>query len=91
LCSAFVGDANSSIPIITVSFSMTSPFKPSLVSRTSSDGPRLPVISAIDGEKHCQGDIVLELSDGFACQGISFGVEGKSVAGECVFQTGQFT
>lgn len=33
-------------------------------------------------------DAVLELSDGSAFRGISFGVEGKSVAGECVFQTG---
>jgi hypothetical protein len=33
-------------------------------------------------------DAVLELSDGSAFRGISFGAEGKSVAGECVFQTG---
>ncbi|EIN06928.1 carbamoyl-phosphate synthase [Punctularia strigosozonata HHB-11173 SS5] len=33
-------------------------------------------------------DGVLELSDGTAYRGTSFGVEGKSVAGECVFQTG---
>ncbi|EIW77899.1 carbamoyl-phosphate synth [Coniophora puteana RWD-64-598 SS2] len=31
---------------------------------------------------------VLELSDGSSFEGISFGAEGKSVAGECVFQTG---
>jgi hypothetical protein len=35
-------------------------------------------------------DAVLELSDGSAYRGISFGAEGKSVAGECVFQTGWF-
>ncbi|KAI0073350.1 carbamoyl-phosphate synth [Panus rudis PR-1116 ss-1] len=33
-------------------------------------------------------DAILELSDGTASRGISFGAEGKSVAGECVFQTG---
>ncbi|KAH9966310.1 hypothetical protein BJV74DRAFT_869500, partial [Russula compacta] len=33
-------------------------------------------------------DAVLELIDGTAFRGISFGAEGKSVAGECVFQTG---
>ena len=32
---------------------------------------------------------VLELSDGSAFQGISFGATDKSVAGECVFQTGE--
>ncbi|OSD00398.1 carbamoyl-phosphate synth [Trametes coccinea BRFM310] len=33
-------------------------------------------------------DSVLELADGTAFRGISFGAEGKSIAGECVFQTG---
>jgi hypothetical protein len=33
-------------------------------------------------------DAVLELIDGAAFRGISFGAQGKSVAGECVFQTG---
>ncbi|THH31670.1 hypothetical protein EUX98_g2495 [Antrodiella citrinella] len=33
-------------------------------------------------------DAVLELADGTAFRGISFGAEGKSIAGECVFQTG---
>ena len=32
---------------------------------------------------------ILELSDGSAYQGISFGATDKSVAGECVFQTGK--
>ena len=36
-------------------------------------------------------DAVLEFNDGTAYSGISFGAEGKSVAGECVFQTGIFT
>ncbi|KZP08038.1 small subunit of carbamoyl phosphate synthase, partial [Athelia psychrophila] len=30
----------------------------------------------------------LELGDGTTYRGIGFGAEGKSVAGECVFQTG---
>lgn len=33
-------------------------------------------------------DGILELADGSAYRGISFGAEGKSVSGECVFQTG---
>ncbi|KAI6127125.1 hypothetical protein F5141DRAFT_1085700 [Pisolithus sp. B1] len=33
-------------------------------------------------------DAVLEMSDGTAYRGFSFGAEGVSVAGECVFQTG---
>lgn len=35
-------------------------------------------------------EAVLELADGTAFRGISFGAEGKSVAGECVFQTGEY-
>jgi carbamoyl-phosphate synthase/aspartate carbamoyltransferase len=34
-----------------------------------------------------QGDAVLELADGLALSGHSFGAN-KSIAGECVFQTG---
>ncbi|EPQ29935.1 uncharacterized protein PFL1_02607 [Pseudozyma flocculosa PF-1] len=33
-------------------------------------------------------EMVLELVDGTAYRGISFGAEGKSISGECVFQTG---
>ena len=33
-------------------------------------------------------DAVLELIDGTAFSGVSFGAQCKSVAGECVFQTG---
>jgi carbamoyl-phosphate synthase/aspartate carbamoyltransferase len=36
-------------------------------------------------------DAILELSDGSTYRGIGFGAEGKSVAGECVFQTGMST
>lgn len=35
-----------------------------------------------------EGDMVLELGDGLVLQGQSFGAE-RSVAGECVFQTGE--
>ena len=34
---------------------------------------------------------VLELNDGSVFRGFSFGAPGKSVAGECVFQTGEFS
>jgi carbamoyl-phosphate synthase/aspartate carbamoyltransferase len=53
--------------------------------------PASPVTSASlrdDGSEFADG--VLELIDGSAYRGISFGAEGKSVAGECVFQTGMF-
>lgn len=33
--------------------------------------------------------MVLELADGTAYAGTSFGAEGKSISGECVFQTGE--
>lgn len=36
-----------------------------------------------------QGDMVLELADGLALCGHSFGAD-KSISGECVFQTGEF-
>lgn len=35
-----------------------------------------------------EGDMVLELADGLALSGHSFGAD-KSVSGECVFQTGE--
>jgi len=37
-----------------------------------------------------EADMVLELADGLALSGTSFGAEGKSISGECVFQTGEF-
>jgi hypothetical protein len=40
------------------------------------------------GETKNAPDAVLELIDGTAFCGISFGAQSKSVAGECVFQTG---
>jgi hypothetical protein len=35
-------------------------------------------------------DGILELADGSFYPGINFGAEGKSIAGECVFQTGEY-
>jgi carbamoyl-phosphate synthase / aspartate carbamoyltransferase len=54
------------------------------------DGPTNPILES-SGENPCPMTAVLELSDGSTFQGISFGAEGKSIAGECVFQTGQST
>ncbi|KAG5641186.1 hypothetical protein DXG03_005797 [Asterophora parasitica] len=55
----------------------------------SANIPAPPVTAAPvleDGSEQPEG--VLELADGSAYRGISFGAEGKSIAGECVFQTG---
>ncbi|KAG1893378.1 uncharacterized protein F5891DRAFT_1166430 [Suillus fuscotomentosus] len=41
-----------------------------------------------DDDMCSSNEAVLELNDGSAFRGISFGAEEKSVAGECVFQTG---
>lgn len=51
--------------------------------------PVQPVCFAPTQVRHSLFDAVLELSDGAAYRGVSFGAEDKSVAGECVFQTGQ--
>lgn len=39
--------------------------------------------------KASSSKMVLELADGTAYQGFSFGAQDKSISGECVFQTGQ--
>lgn len=50
--------------------------------------PSAPATSApLSGARG--GDMVLELEDGGAFKGIGFGAEGKSISGECVFQTGK--
>ena len=54
--------------------------------------PTVPASSALPNGRVApseNGDAVLELNDGSAYQGISFGASGRSVAGECVFQTGE--
>jgi carbamoyl-phosphate synthase/aspartate carbamoyltransferase len=51
--------------------------------------PSSPVVATSfsdDGSDRVDG--VLELADGSAYRGISFGAEGKSISGECVYQTG---
>ena len=48
----------------------------------------LPVAADLEGN-HGISYATLALQDGSAYQGISFGAE-KSVAGECVFQTGEW-
>jgi carbamoyl-phosphate synthase / aspartate carbamoyltransferase len=64
------------------------------ISRSQSYAPNgapAPPIAAPQlhaGETKNAPDAVLELLDGTAFRGISFGAPGKSVAGECVFQTG---
>ena len=53
--------------------------------------PAAPVTGPVrDDLATVEVDGVLELSDGSAFRGFSFGAQGKSVAGECVFQTGEF-
>lgn len=60
---------------------------------TLNDGPTPPINPIIEANNahSLSVDAVLEFSDGSIFRGISFGAEGKSVAGECVFQTGQFS
>lgn len=60
-----------------------------------SDDHEIMVAAASKGELvedwHQTNDrpnMVLELADGLALSGTSFGAENKSVSGECVFQTG---
>lgn len=48
--------------------------------------PFIPASAAAEETEYIDG--VLELADGSAYRGLSFGAEGKSISGECVFQTG---
>ncbi|KAJ6510497.1 hypothetical protein C8R45DRAFT_964291 [Mycena sanguinolenta] len=61
-------------------------FRPSLSRLPSILNGAPPMIASANTPE--QVDAVLELSDGSAFRGISFGAQGKSVGGECVFQTG---
>ncbi|KAG6819808.1 hypothetical protein H0H93_008458 [Arthromyces matolae] len=69
---------------------LAAPARPSLPRTSSATAlvPPPPVSAsiAVEGNEHLEG--ILELADGSAFRGISFGAEGKSIAGECVFQTG---
>lgn len=42
----------------------------------------------IPGEQTGRNEVLLELADGSVYKGFGFGATGKSVSGECVFQTG---
>lgn len=66
--------------------------RPPLSRSTSTSGPAPPAAPPFrhDDAVSVALDIVLELNDGSAFRGFSFGAQGKSVAGECVFQTGKF-
>lgn len=74
---------------------MTIPsLEPNGIQRVLNGYPNFPVSPIVSGSLSDGGtdwlDGVLELADGSAYRGISFGTEGKSVSGECVFQTGTF-
>ncbi|TDL24366.1 carbamoyl-phosphate synth [Rickenella mellea] len=62
------------------------------ISSMSTNGIPAPPVTVppvqVQENMQAAGNAVLELSDGNAFRGISFGASGKSVAGECVFQTG---
>ena len=60
------------------------------LSRAMTGLPTPPVTAqSVEDVVSLATDAVLELTDGTAFRGISFGAEGKSIAGECVFQTGE--
>ena len=67
------------------------PARPAL-SRTPSALANLPsppvTAASMRDDESVYLDGILELVDGSAFGGISFGAEAKSVSGECVFQTG---
>lgn len=66
--------------------------RPALTRTTTGipNGTPAPPVTAqpVRSDGTAAADVVLELADGTAFRGISFGAEGKSIAGECVFQTG---
>lgn len=57
------------------------------VSRAPS--PSAPATSAPLSGNSPSSEMVLELADGSSYRGMGFGAEGKSISGECVFQTGE--
>ena len=73
---------------------LVGPVRP-VLSRAASSFANIPAPpvtaphSQVHGAATSSVEAVLELSDGSSFRGISFGAERKSVAGECVFQTGQ--
>lgn len=63
--------------------------RPALDRTVSRIGTPAPPASAPPMGGQQAQDMVLELADGTSYTGVSFGAEGKSVSGECVFQTGE--
>src|ERR1700733_2512559 len=55
----------------------------------TNNGPPSVMSPLFKDEQSPPVDAILELGDGSTFRGIGFGAEGKSVAGECVFQTGK--
>lgn len=53
--------------------------------------PAAPVTGRVGGEGNGDVEGILEFEDGTAYRGVSFGAEGKSISGECVFQTGAYS
>jgi hypothetical protein len=80
-------------PASSISSVLNSDVRPA-IARSQSYAPNgipAPPIAApqiLASETKNAPDAVLELIDGTAFSGISFGAQCKSVAGECVFQTG---
>jgi carbamoyl-phosphate synthase/aspartate carbamoyltransferase len=74
------------------SVSKTGPVRP-VIARAASNFPAnlrpAPPVTTAPAGNDLYSEAVLELADGSAFRGISFGAQGKSVAGECVFQTGE--
>lgn len=63
--------------------------RPSIERMVSRMPSPAPPASAPPMGKEQSSEMVLDLADGTSYTGISFGAEGKSVSGECVFQTGE--
>lgn len=71
---------------------LDTPVRPALSRMPSAyaNMPASPVTAPpMSDHEKTQLDGILELIDGTAYRGFSFGAEGKSIAGECVFQTGK--
>jgi carbamoyl-phosphate synthase / aspartate carbamoyltransferase len=71
----------------------TSPVRP-VIARAASNYPGTngrpaPPVTSASTSGTVYPEAVLELADGTAFRGLSFGAQEKSVAGECVFQTGE--
>ncbi|KAG1744993.1 uncharacterized protein EDB91DRAFT_1122034 [Suillus paluster] len=71
---------------------MSDGLRPSFARSQSNYGFPAPSVTfsplSDDDDMFSSNEAVLKLNDGSAFRGISFGAEDKSVAGECVFQTG---